>query len=158
MRDSRPLVRDMLAVALLVLPVRSTQAPPQPASLIHVEVSDLRDDQGQILCSLFATAADFPKRIDKALVQIHAPITHHAAACEFTDVAPGTYAISVFHDANANGKLDVNFVGIPREGLGPRTTPGGISVLRSSIRRPFATRAVVSISTSQSRTCRAGSL
>jgi uncharacterized protein (DUF2141 family) len=35
----------------------------------------------------------------------------------FAGIAPGTYAVSVFHDENANGKLDTNFMGIPREGV-----------------------------------------
>ena len=34
------------------------------------------------------------------------------------DVAPGEYAVAVHHDANANGKLDANFLGIPKEGYG----------------------------------------
>jgi uncharacterized protein (DUF2141 family) len=38
--------------------------------------------------------------------------------CNFTGLRPGTYAISVFHDENSNGKLDTNFLGIPKEGVG----------------------------------------
>jgi uncharacterized protein (DUF2141 family) len=34
------------------------------------------------------------------------------------DLEPGTYAVAVHHDANANGKLDTNFLGIPKEGYG----------------------------------------
>jgi uncharacterized protein (DUF2141 family) len=33
-------------------------------------------------------------------------------------VTPGDYAISVFHDENSNGKLDRNFMGMPKEGVG----------------------------------------
>jgi uncharacterized protein (DUF2141 family) len=33
-------------------------------------------------------------------------------------IEPGTYAIAVYHDENSNGKLDSNFIGIPREGVG----------------------------------------
>jgi len=36
----------------------------------------------------------------------------------FRDVAPGTYAIKAFHDVDANGKLDTNFMGIPKEPYG----------------------------------------
>lgn len=28
---------------------------------------------------------------------------------------PGEYALSIFHDSNDNGKLDANFIGIPKE-------------------------------------------
>ncbi len=34
------------------------------------------------------------------------------------DVVPGAYAVAVHHDANSNGKVDANFLGIPREGYG----------------------------------------
>jgi uncharacterized protein (DUF2141 family) len=30
----------------------------------------------------------------------------------------GTYAVSIFQDTNGNGKLDQNFLGIPREPFG----------------------------------------
>lgn len=38
--------------------------------------------------------------------------------CVFSGIAPGTYAVALFHDENGNGKLDTNFLGIPREGVG----------------------------------------
>ena len=34
------------------------------------------------------------------------------------DLPAGEYALVVFHDANSNGTLDKNFIGIPREWLG----------------------------------------
>lgn len=34
------------------------------------------------------------------------------------DAPPGTYAVAVFHDANANGRMDSNFLGMPKEGYG----------------------------------------
>ena len=41
-----------------------------------------------------------------------------AAPASFGEVPPGDYAVMVFHDANGNGELDLNFMGIPREPLG----------------------------------------
>ena len=38
--------------------------------------------------------------------------------CRFRHVPKGTYAIAIFHDANKNGKLDTNFLGIPKEQTG----------------------------------------
>jgi uncharacterized protein (DUF2141 family) len=34
------------------------------------------------------------------------------------DLVPGAYAVAVHHDANSNGRLDTNFLGIPKEGYG----------------------------------------
>lgn len=39
------------------------------------------------------------------------------------EALPGAYAVAVHHDANANGKMDTNFIGIPREGYGMSNDP-----------------------------------
>ena len=35
---------------------------------------------------------------------------------DFADLPPGRFAVAVFHDENENDELDVNFIGIPKEG------------------------------------------
>ena len=48
---------------------------------------------------------------------------------EFPGLTPGDYAVQLYHDENANGKVDMNMVGIPLEGFGFSNTPlvaGGI--------------------------------
>ena len=87
-------------------------------NVIHVEISGLRSDKGQMLCALFASADAFPKKAEKAVARLTAKIAERQAVCDFGGVAPGTYAVSVVHDENSNGKLDTNFIGMPREGVG----------------------------------------
>jgi uncharacterized protein (DUF2141 family) len=93
-----------------------TRAPAE--NVIHVEISGLRSAKGQMLCALYASAEAFPKKADQAVSRLTAKIAERQATCDFTGIAPGTYAVSVVHDENANGKLDTNFVGMPREGVG----------------------------------------
>lgn len=96
----------------------------QPADgVIRVEVSGLRNDNGKVQCALFSSAAGFPKNADQAVARVTAHISQGRAACEFSAVAPGTYAVSVFHDANGNGKMDTNWMGMPREGVGASNNP-----------------------------------
>jgi uncharacterized protein (DUF2141 family) len=95
-----------------------TPAPTPAENVIHVEISSLRNDKGQVLCALFSSAEAFPKKADRAAARITAKIVERKAVCDFTGVAPGTYAVSVVHDENSNGKLDTNFIGMPREGVG----------------------------------------
>jgi uncharacterized protein (DUF2141 family) len=87
-------------------------------NVIHVEITGLRSDKGQVLCALHSSADAFPKKPEKAVARTTAKIVERQAICEFTGIALGTYAVSVVHDENANGKLDTNFVGMPREGVG----------------------------------------
>src|SRR6516225_4287201 len=90
---------------------------PQP-NVIHVEVVGLHSDKGQVLCALYSSRDGFPKQSEKALARVTSGIAQKQAVCEFSGIAPGTYAISVFHDEDSNGKLDTKFMGIPREGVG----------------------------------------
>jgi uncharacterized protein (DUF2141 family) len=121
-------LKDLRILAIVLaasLPWLASVAQEQPPRLdgIHVEISRLRNDKGQVLCSLFSSAADFPKKNDKAVAHAKSDITHGKAACDFASVAPGTYAVSVFHDENSNGKMDTNLVGMPREGVGASNNP-----------------------------------
>jgi uncharacterized protein (DUF2141 family) len=114
---ARPLTANLTLEYLLA--VSSGVAPRlllQPTQ-IHVGVVGLRNNKGQVLCSLFSSAIAFPQKDDKAVAHYTAEISDRQASCEFSDVAPGTYAVSAFHDENSNGKLDTNFMGIPREGI-----------------------------------------
>ena len=96
-----------------------------PENVIHVEIDGLRSGKGQVVCSLFSSASDFPRHSDKAVARIQSGISDRHAVCDFPGIAPGTYAISVFHDENSNGKMDTNFMGIPREGVGASNNAKG---------------------------------
>ena len=87
-------------------------------NLIHVVISGLHSDRGQVVCSLYSSAEGFPKDAAKALARTQSRISSRQATCEFKNLSPGTYAVSVFHDENSNGKLDTKLLGIPREGVG----------------------------------------
>ena len=105
-----------------VLLILSSSACPQAEHArendIHVEIVGLRNDKGQAVCALFSSAVDFPKNMEKAVARANSVISNRQAGCDFPRVDPGSYAISVIHDENSNGKLDTNLMGIPREGVG----------------------------------------
>jgi len=111
----------LLAFAAPVLP----QTASSPTDVIRVEINGVRNDKGQMLCALFTSPKDFPKNGDKAIAHAKSAISHGHAVCEFPAVAPGKYAVSVFHDENSNGKMDTNFMGIPREGVGASNNARG---------------------------------
>jgi uncharacterized protein (DUF2141 family) len=113
-----------LAVSLHLSPAIA-QDQPAEKNLIHVEISGLRNDTGQVLCSLFSSASDFPKKSEKAVAHAKSTIVQGHASCEFPGIVAGTYAVSAFHDQNSNGKLDTNFMGIPREGVGASNNAKG---------------------------------
>lgn len=92
---------------------------------IHVAIDGLRSDKGQVICSLYSSAGGFPKNYGKAIAHTKSLIVNRRANCVFSGIQPGTYAISVFDDENSNGRLDTNFLGIPRESVGASNNAKG---------------------------------
>jgi uncharacterized protein (DUF2141 family) len=105
--------------------VLQTQSQVSSVQLIHVEINGLRNDKGQVLCSLYSSAKGFPKSSVDAIAHAHSEISQGHAVCDFSNIDSGKYAISVFHDENSNGKMDTNFVGMPREGVGASNNAKG---------------------------------
>jgi len=108
----------LLAIFLSLAERGLPQIQTPQANVIHVEIGALRNDKGQVFCALYSSSDGFPKKSEKAIARVNSAISGKQAVCEFSGIAPGTYAVSVFHDENSNGKLDTNFIGIPREGVG----------------------------------------
>jgi uncharacterized protein (DUF2141 family) len=114
-----------LGTLLMFAAVSLAQAKASASDVIRVEIGGLRNDKGQVECALFASAQDFPKNGEKAIAHAKSSISGGHAVCEFSGVVPGRYAVSVFHDENSNGKMDTNFMGIPREGVGASNNARG---------------------------------
>jgi uncharacterized protein (DUF2141 family) len=119
-------LRGLSCVGTLLLAAASlSQAQPPQPNLIHIEIAGLRNAKGQVLCALFSSPVGFPKNSDKAAAHAKSEISQGHAVCEFSGITAGTYAVSVFHDENSNGKLDTKILGIPREGVGASNNAKG---------------------------------
>lgn len=88
------------------------------SNTIKVDVVGLHSNDGTVYCALYSSADGFPDGFAKAAKTTTTKITNQQAVCEFPAVTSGDYAISVFQDENSNGKLDRNFMGMPKEGVG----------------------------------------
>jgi len=108
----------VLAGCLTIASTSDTHAQPSNEHLLHVEIEGLRNNNGQMLGELHTSATWLSKENAKAVVLAKSIIAHNHATCEFSGIAAGEYAVSVIHNENSNGKLDKNFLGMPREGFG----------------------------------------
>ena len=101
----------------------ATPAPAAAATIqtgsIKVQFSKLRNTTGQLVVSLYTSREGFPMKLDKAAQKKIVQAADPKCEVVFEGIAYGTYAVSVFHDQNSNGKLDTVFlIGIPKEGVG----------------------------------------
>ena len=100
-------------VAALLLTVSSALA-------LEVEVHGVAGE-GRVGCALFVAEDGFPDDERKALatVEVEASTARGAVVvCRFEDVSAPRIAVAIQHDQNGNGKLDTNWLGVPREPFG----------------------------------------
>ena len=63
------------------------------------------------------SASDFPTR-DANAIKATVIAQSDVAELIIPNIPSGEYAVAVFADMNGNGKLDTNFIGIPKEPVG----------------------------------------
>jgi uncharacterized protein (DUF2141 family) len=90
---------------------------------LTVELSGLRNDQGVIYAALFASPDGYPSDPTKAVRSGRFPISALPLTVAFTNLPFGRYAVSVHHDENMDTKLNLNPLGIPKEGIGFSRNP-----------------------------------
>ena len=98
---------------------RPVQTVSQPSDVtLTVVVTGASTEGGTIGASLYSTADGFPGQVAKAAQTSARPRTAPVDSFVFRGLAPGPYAVSVYHDLNGNGKLDTNLFGVPKEPWG----------------------------------------
>jgi uncharacterized protein (DUF2141 family) len=99
----------------LLLPLDQVAAKPAHG-ILQVQVSGFEHERGQVVAKLFRRGDGAPKGPGfRKLVQ---RIQKRRAVLVFRDLAYDSYAVFLFHDENANGKVDHNVLGLPKEPLG----------------------------------------
>jgi uncharacterized protein (DUF2141 family) len=114
-------------LALLVAAGTLFAAPAQAQdglTTVTVKISGFKGTEGVALVVLYASAETW-LNIPKALQVVRTKITGPNLTVEFKGVKPGTYAVSVVHDANKNNEMDMRWLPWPKpkEGAGASNDP-----------------------------------
>ncbi len=103
----------LLFICLLrsIVPVHAQE------SVVEIQISNIRLVDGTIMVALYDNAEHFltANIVQSAMDPVRKSGTQ---TMMLSGIEPGEYAISIFHDVNANGILDKNFLGIPKEPYG----------------------------------------
>jgi uncharacterized protein (DUF2141 family) len=84
---------------------------------LTVTVDEIENGSGSVLGALYNGESSFMNQ-PQAFQRFKVKAVEGHVSYVFHDVPAGKYALSVFHDANDNGKLDRNGFGVPTEGYG----------------------------------------
>ena len=90
-----------------------------PAADFTIEVRGVRSGDGRVFVAVHGPESKdtFPSG-DGVVAGRRQPAQVGAVRFVVGDLSPGRYAVAAFHDANDNGELDTNLLGIPSEGYG----------------------------------------
>lgn len=96
----------------------------EQSTQLAVEISGLNQPQGQVCLNLFNSSEGFPSNRDEAVQTLcMATAEDLPLIANFEDLVPGSYAVSIFHDANSDQEFNRNFLGMPTEGFGFSRNP-----------------------------------
>ena len=121
----RPLLSVLLLSMLSLCTARADvpSGPPTGAgrpgsSTLVVSVHGLQVVSGTVIALLFPSEQGFPAKVAQAAQRQSVKVESATAELRFPNLTAGTYAVTVYQDQNDNGKLDTNWLGIPKEGYG----------------------------------------
>lgn len=109
------LILAALGSFLLPLNFNSAEMLNKTTGTLNLEIKNIKNKKGKIRITVFDNQKDFLKKGEEIPVKVNQT---GSIKVNLDDLPFGTYAISIFHDLNNNGKLDVNFFGIPEEPYG----------------------------------------
>jgi uncharacterized protein (DUF2141 family) len=114
------------AVLLFLIASVGGASPPdgrtQTGTLI-VQVDGFVSREGSLRFALFNGPEGFPSKPEAAIRRVVFPVQGQVETARFEGVPFGSCAVSVLHDLNGNGRLDRNFLGIPREPIAVSNNP-----------------------------------
>ena len=82
------------------------------AADLTIHIDDVKAANGNLMVALYSSSGTYMKKPDNAT---GTPALATGNKVVFKDLPEGEYAFAVYHDANANGKMDKNMMGIPTE-------------------------------------------
>ena len=92
-------------------------SPSTEKAAVTVSITNLKTTSGVMEISLYNVPETFPVA-GKHFKMVRVPVTGPKVTYTFHDLAPGEYAIGLYHDEDSNGKFKTNFIGYPKEPYG----------------------------------------
>ncbi|MEM7726525.1 MAG: DUF2141 domain-containing protein [Cyanobacteria bacterium P01_A01_bin.45] len=93
------------------------------SSNLTVNIAGLKNQKGQMCFSLFDSSRGFPGDRKRALKATCVKLKDVSGSLTLNSLRSGSYAVAIFHDANGDGNLNRNGLGIPTEGFGFSRNP-----------------------------------
>lgn len=114
---------------LRILPALLATVSVAEAAELKITVRQVLPQQGEVLVALYDTAEGWPDQPRPTQTAQRLKADGDTMTLTFSELTPGRWAVMVLQDLNGNGRVDKNFVGLPKEPYGasnnrlPRMAP-----------------------------------
>lgn len=116
------LISTLASLAILAASAASAQAQAPSAQTVVVQTANLTvtfsgitQAKGAIMMAMFDSQAAYEGDDAKPVQAVVIPVTGSSVSAAFQGLAPGSYAIKLYHDVNGDGKMGSNPFGMPTE-------------------------------------------
>lgn len=132
MRRATPAFAALAITAALGSGALQAQGPDKTS--LAVTVTGLHSTGGQLIACLWKDKQGFPScNKSRSAKRVVVPVSGTAMHFTFPEVPTGSYAVTVHHDENNDGRMQHNFIGMPKEGVGISNNPGGMPGFSKSL-------------------------
>ncbi len=104
---------SLIAVIFASAPVLTFTAHAEETASLSLEVAGIKDTNGTMRIALFKDEQGWASQ--KSVASQAVEVTSDDFTTVFEGLEPGQYGIRLYYDENANGKLDLGVMGIPKE-------------------------------------------
>ncbi|MEQ8241025.1 MAG: DUF2141 domain-containing protein [Cyclobacteriaceae bacterium] len=101
---------QILVILVLCLGFKVSEA--QETGNLQIVISGFASIEGKIEVALYNTEENY---MSKSFMAISTEVDRSEVTVNFDSIPFGEYTFSMYHDANNNGKMDTNMLGIPNE-------------------------------------------
>jgi uncharacterized protein (DUF2141 family) len=109
----------LIMISAILAPISQAQAQSPTATCVKVHITGFRVTSGKVYVSIYKDQESFlkiGKEIATNVVRVNKNDTI-AETC-FSGLAPGWYAVALYHDEDDNNKMNTGIFGIPLEPYG----------------------------------------
>jgi uncharacterized protein (DUF2141 family) len=99
---------------------------------LTVTATGFNGSKGNAMAAVYNNKSGFASDIEDAAMVTTTNIENGNAIFNFENVKPGTYAVFVFHDEDANSEFKTNWIGFPKEGAANSNNHQGIPSFKKS--------------------------
>jgi len=101
----------IIILSLLTVPFGSGST----GIMLTLRFEGMKSYEGQVLVAVYDRAEECCTNPEKAHKKLAFRLSEGSNTYTLNGLRPGNYAIVAVHDANANGQMDTNFFGLPKE-------------------------------------------